>query len=56
MNAEAFDSAYRDYSTALELGSTDKATLDGLVRAATAARREDDAERRLRSLIQSRGE
>jgi len=56
MKAEAFDSAYHDYSTALDLGSTDKATLDGFVRAATAARREDDAERRLRSLIQSRGE
>jgi spermidine synthase len=55
MRAEAFDSAYRDYSKALE-DSTDKATLDGLVRAATAAHREDDAERRLRSLLQSRGE
>ena len=55
MNAEAFDSAYRDYSAALELDSTDEATLDGLVSAATAARLEDNAERRLRSLIQSRG-
>ncbi len=55
MDAEAFDSAYRDYSTALDLDATDETTLDGLVRAATAARREDDAERRLRAMIQSRG-
>ncbi len=54
MDAQAFDSAYRDYATALALDSTDDATLDGLVRAATAARQEDDAERRLRALIQSR--
>jgi tetratricopeptide (TPR) repeat protein len=54
MEVEAFDSAYRDYSTALELDPTDGPALDGFVRAATAARREDDAERRLRAIIQAR--
>ena len=52
--AEAFDSAYRDYATALDQGASDKATVDGLVRAAGAARTEDDAERRLRQMIQWR--
>jgi spermidine synthase len=52
--AEAFDSAYRDYAQALDLGASDKATIDGFVRAAGAARKEDDAERRLRQMIQSR--
>src|SRR4029453_180741 len=55
MKAAAFPSAYRDYATALDLAATDKATLDGFVRAATAARHQDDAERRLRLLIQARG-
>jgi spermidine synthase len=54
MDAEAVGSAYRDYARALDLAPTDKATLDGFVRAAAAARQEDDAERRLRALIQSR--
>jgi Flp pilus assembly protein TadD len=54
IGAEAFDSAYRDYATALDLGSPDKATIDGFVRAAAAARREDDAERRLRAMTLSR--
>ena len=45
----AVDSAYRDYATALDLDPTDTTTLDGFVRAATAARQEDDAERRLRA-------
>lgn len=54
MEVEAFDSAYRNYSTALELDPTDGPALDGFVRAATAAHREDDAERRLRAMIQSR--
>ena len=55
MEAEAFDASYRDYTTALNLAPTDAATLDGLVRAAAAARQEDDAERRLRSVIQTFG-
>jgi spermidine synthase len=55
MNAQAVDPAYRDYATAFDLAPTDEATLDGLVRAAAAARQEDDAERRLRVMIQSRG-
>jgi spermidine synthase len=55
IEAEAFDSAYRDYARALDLASADEATLDGFVRAAIAARQQDDAERRLRALIQSRG-
>jgi spermidine synthase len=54
IGAEAFDSAYRDYTAALDLGAGDTTTLDGFVRAAAAARREDDAERRLRTMIQSR--
>ena len=54
IGAEAFDSAYRDYATALGLGASDTIALDGFVRAAVAARREDDAERRLRAMIQSR--
>jgi Flp pilus assembly protein TadD len=54
MDAEAVGFAYRDYARALDLAPTDKATLDGFVRAAAAARQEDDAERRLRALIQSR--
>jgi spermidine synthase len=54
MAAEAFDAAYGDYVKALELAPTDQATLDGLVRAAVAADRQDDAERRLRELVQSR--
>jgi tetratricopeptide (TPR) repeat protein len=55
MEAEAFESAYRDYSTALEHDPSDETTLDGFVGAAIAAHREDDAERRLRVMIQSRG-
>jgi spermidine synthase len=51
--AEAFDSAYRDYTTALNLGASDTATIDGFVRAASAARQDVDAERRLREMIQS---
>jgi spermidine synthase len=54
LEAEAFDTAYRDYSTALELDPTDGPALEGLVRAATAARREDDAERTLRAMMESR--
>jgi spermidine synthase len=54
MEAEAFDSAYRDYVTALSLAADDT-TLDGFVRAATAAHQQDDAERRLRGLIRQRG-
>jgi spermidine synthase len=53
MDAEAVDTAYRDYATAFDLAPTDETTLDGFVRAATAARQEDDAERRLRAMIQS---
>ncbi|HVQ13775.1 MAG TPA: fused MFS/spermidine synthase, partial [Vicinamibacterales bacterium] len=53
MKAEAFDSAYRDYVTSLDLAA-DTTTLDGFVRAATAARQQDDAERRLRTLIRQR--
>ena len=55
MEAEAFEAAYRDYSTALERDPSDETTLDGFVAAAIAAHREDDAERRLRMMIQSRG-
>jgi spermidine synthase len=54
VGAEAFDSAYRYYATALELGASDTTTLDGFVRAAAATRREDEAERRLRTIMQSR--
>ena len=53
--AEAFDSAYLDYTKALDLGASDTSTLDGFVRAAGVARREDDAERRLRTMIRWRG-
>jgi spermidine synthase len=53
--AEAFDSAYRSYATALDLGASDATTLDGFVRAAAATRREDEAERRLRTIMRSRG-
>jgi tetratricopeptide (TPR) repeat protein len=52
--AEAFDSAYRDYTKAIDLGASDQASIDGFVRAAGAAHTEDDAERRLRQMIQSR--
>ncbi len=55
MEAEAFDASYRDYRKALDLGATDPATLDGLVRAAAAAGQEEDAERRLRSVMQTSG-
>jgi Flp pilus assembly protein TadD len=54
ISAEAFDTAYRDYATALDLESSDKGAIDGFVRAAAAARREDEAERRLRTMILSR--
>src|SRR5688572_17997975 len=54
LDAEAFDSAYRDFTKALDLGASDTTTINGFVRAATAARREDEAERRLRAMIQSR--
>ena len=53
MKAEAVEAAYRDYATALDLSPVDTMTLDGFVRAATAARREDDAEQRLRTMIRS---
>jgi len=56
MDADASDSAYRAYTTALDLDPTDVITFEGFVHAATAARQEDDAERRLRALIQSRAE
>ena len=52
MDAEAVGAAYRDYAKALDLAPADTTTLDGLVRAAAAARQEDDAERRLRAVIQ----
>jgi len=52
--ADAFDSAYRDYTKALDLGASDTATIDGFVHAAGAAHREQDAERRLRAMIESR--
>ena len=52
--AEAFDSAYRGYAKALDLGASDATTFDGFVRAAAATRREDEAERRLRTIMQSR--
>ena len=55
MDADAPGSAYRDYARALDLAQTDAIALHGFVRAATAAREEDDAERRLRAIIQSRG-
>ena len=54
IDAEAFDSAYDDYSKALDLGASDKATFDGFVHAAGAARKDVEAERRLREMIQSR--
>ena len=54
LDAEAFDSAYRDFTKALDLGASDTTTINGFVHAATAARREDEAERRLRAMIQSR--
>ena len=53
LQAEAVESAYRDYTTALDLSPGDTMALDGLVRAATASRHEDDAERRLRATIRS---
>ena len=56
MDAEAAESAYRDYATALDMAPTDKTTLDGFVRAAIAARYEDNAERRLRTIIQRKAE
>jgi spermidine synthase len=55
MAAAVADLAYRDYAQAFDMAPTDTATLDGLVRAAVAAHRADDAERRLRMIIQSRG-
>jgi spermidine synthase len=51
--AEAYDSAYHDYAKALDLGASDKTAIDGFVRAAGAARRDADAERRLRTRMQS---
>jgi tetratricopeptide (TPR) repeat protein len=54
MDAESSDAAYRDYAKALDLNPTDEATLDGLVGAAAAAGHIDDADRRLRTVIQSR--
>jgi spermidine synthase len=54
LDAEAVDAAYHDYTKALDLGASDKATIDGFVRAAGAARQDLDAERRLRVMIQSR--
>ena len=54
LDAEAFDSAYRDYTKALDLGASDRATIDGFVQAAGAARTDVDAERRLRAMIQLR--
>jgi Flp pilus assembly protein TadD len=55
IGAAAFDAAYRDYATALDHEMSDKTTLDGFVRAAVLARREDEAERRLRTIAQRRG-
>ena len=52
--ADAFDSAYRDYMKALDRGASDKATIDGFVRAAGVARHDSDAERRLLAQMQSR--
>jgi Flp pilus assembly protein TadD len=52
LDAEAFDAAYRDYTKALDLGASDRATIDGFVRAAGAARTDADAERRLRAMMQ----
>jgi spermidine synthase len=54
LDAEAFDSAYRDYATALDLGASDSAAIDGFVHAAAVARKDVDAERRLRAMIESR--
>jgi spermidine synthase len=54
IDAEAVDSAYHDYTKALDLGASDKTAIDGFVRAAGAARQDLDAERRLRAMIQSR--
>jgi spermidine synthase len=54
LDTEAFDSAYRDYTKALDLGASDRATIDGFVQAAGAARTDVDAERRLQAMIQSR--
>jgi tetratricopeptide (TPR) repeat protein len=54
LDAEAFDSAYDDYAKALDLGASDKATIDGFVHAAGAARKDVEAERRLREMIQLR--
>jgi spermidine synthase len=56
MKTGAVDVAYRDYATALDLVPTDTTTLEGFVRAAAAAGQEDEAERRLRALIQSGGQ
>jgi spermidine synthase len=55
MKADAVEAAYRDYTAALDLSPANTMALDGFVRAATAARHEDDAERRLRTLIRSHG-
>ncbi len=55
MEANAFPSAYRAYATAIDLAADDTTTLDGFVRAATAARQHDDAERRLRARIRQHG-
>ncbi len=54
LEAEAFDSAYRDYTKALDLGASDRTTIDGFVQAAGAARQDADAERRLQAMIQLR--
>jgi Flp pilus assembly protein TadD len=53
LKAAAFDSAYRDYMKAIDLGALDADTFDGFVHAAGMARREEDAERRLRATMQS---
>jgi len=53
MDAQAFEPAYVDYVAALRLAPTDAEALDGLVRAAIAARRIPDAEAQLRSIAEA---
>jgi spermidine synthase len=50
MGAQAYETAFMDYASAVRRAPTDAAALDGLVRAAAAARRESDAESLLKSL------
>ena len=53
MRVEAFDDAYSNHANAFDMEPNDRDTLDGFVRAAVAARHEDDAERRLRAAIEA---